>query len=45
VPTWSAHFIPDPAFRRAVADFLQRERAAVSEEIGMLTEMTPFKKS
>jgi len=24
VPTWSAHYIPDPHFRRAVADFLTR---------------------
>jgi predicted N-acyltransferase len=45
VPTWSAHFIPDPGFRRAVADFLARERAAVVHEIEALGEMTPFKKS
>ena len=27
VPTWSAHYIPDRGFRRAIADFLARERA------------------
>ncbi|HEX8124373.1 MAG TPA: GNAT family N-acetyltransferase [Allosphingosinicella sp.] len=44
VPTWSAHFIPDPNFRAAVADFLDAERRAVAEEIGALAEMTPFRK-
>jgi predicted N-acyltransferase len=44
VPTFSAHHIPDPNFRRAVADFLQREREAVAEEIEMLDGMTPFRK-
>src|SRR5687768_14264951 len=44
VPTWSAHFIPDPGFRKAVADFLAAERRAVADEIGALAEMTPFRK-
>jgi predicted N-acyltransferase len=44
VPTWSAHFIPNPSFRSAVADFLMREREAVADEIGALAEMTPFRK-
>jgi len=44
VPTWSAHFIPDPAFRRAVADYLAAERPAVLGEIGALDEMAPFRK-
>jgi predicted N-acyltransferase len=44
VPTFSAHHIADRGFRRAVADFLVREREAVGEEIGALREMTPFKK-
>lgn len=44
VPTWSAHFIPNPGFRRAVADFLEAERRAVADEIGALAEMTPFRK-
>jgi hypothetical protein len=44
VPTWSAHYIPDPGFREAVADFLAAERRAVADEIGALAEMTPFRK-
>jgi hypothetical protein len=44
VPTWSAHYIPDPNFRAAVADFLEAERRAVADEIGALAEMTPFRK-
>ena len=44
VPTFSAHYIRDPGFRRAVADFLEREREAVVAEIGALGEMTPFKR-
>ena len=44
VPTWSAHFIPDPGFRRAVAEFLAAERRAVLREIGALDEMAPFRK-
>ena len=43
-PTWSAHFIPNRGFRSAVADFLERERAAVATEIAELDEMTPFRK-
>ncbi|WP_394652701.1 GNAT family N-acetyltransferase [uncultured Sphingomonas sp.] len=45
VPTWSAHYLPDPNFRRAVADFLKRERLAVEEEQAFLGEMTPFRKT
>jgi uncharacterized protein len=44
VTTWSAHYIPDPGFRRAVADFLQREREAVEREQEWLGEMMPFKR-
>ncbi len=44
VPTWSAHYIPDPGFRSAIADFLARERRAVEENMAFLGEMTPFKK-
>ena len=31
--TYSAHYIEDPAFRRAMANFLKRERADVAAEI------------
>ncbi|HEY0084429.1 MAG TPA: GNAT family N-acetyltransferase [Allosphingosinicella sp.] len=44
VPTFSAHFIPNASFRRAVADFLKGEREAVEHEIEALEEMTPFRK-
>jgi uncharacterized protein len=44
VPTWSAHYIPDPRFRRAVADYLEAERRAVAHQIDQLRDYTPFKK-
>ncbi|MEM8696840.1 MAG: GNAT family N-acetyltransferase [Pseudomonadota bacterium] len=44
VPTWSAHYFPDPGFRSAVADFLAAERNAVEREIEFLGKMMPFKK-
>jgi len=44
VPTFSAHFIPDRSFRRAVADFLDREREAVAADRDYLGEMTPFRR-
>jgi uncharacterized protein len=44
VPTWSAHYIADPGFRRAVADYLASERPAVGREIAALSQMTPFRK-
>lgn len=45
VPTYSAHHIAHPGFRRAVADYLDAERAAVTREITALEEMMPFRKS
>lgn len=45
VPTWSAHYIVDPGFRSAIADYLERERQAVTADIEFLAEMGPFKKS
>ena len=44
VPTWSAHYIPDPGFRRAIADFLVRERASVEADQDYLGELTPFRR-
>ena len=44
-PTWSAHYLPDPGFRRAVADFLVRERRAVEQEQVYMGELTPFKRA
>ncbi|HKY83050.1 MAG TPA: GNAT family N-acetyltransferase [Sphingobium sp.] len=43
-PTYSAHFIPDPAFRAAVADFLDAERAGVQRDRAWLSERAPFRK-
>jgi predicted N-acyltransferase len=43
-PTYSAHWIRDPGFRRAVADFLARERRAVAHEMDALAELSPFRR-
>ncbi|MEG3087869.1 GNAT family N-acetyltransferase [Sphingomonas sp. PB4P5] len=45
VTTWSAHYIPDRNFRRAIADFLERERESVASDQEYLAELTPFKKA
>jgi len=42
--TYSAHFIADPALRRAVADYLSRERAYVAAEGAELATLAPFRK-
>lgn len=45
VPTYSAHWIRDPGFARAVASFLARERQAVEAEMTALEdELSPFRK-
>lgn len=44
VPTWSAHFLPDVGFRRAVADFLQRESDAVERDREYLGAHAPFRR-
>ena len=44
VRTWSAHWIADPGFREAVADFLEREREGVAQERFFLGQRTPFRK-
>ncbi len=43
--TYSAHFIADPDLRRAIADYLKRERAYVAEVGRELTEAGPFRKT
>ena len=35
----------DAGFTRAVGDYLEAERAAIDEEIEVLTEYGPFKKT
>ncbi len=44
-PTYSAHYILHPGLRRAVDDFLIRERVAVAEHRRDLSEHGPFKKN
>jgi len=43
--TYSAHYIADPGLRRAIADYLKRERAYVAEAGRELTDAGPFRKS
>jgi predicted N-acyltransferase len=43
--TYSAHFIADPGLRRAIADYLKRERAYVAEAARELSEAGPFRKA
>jgi hypothetical protein len=43
--TYSAHYIPDPGFRRAVSDYLKHERVHVAEAVRELTDAGPFRKS
>jgi predicted N-acyltransferase len=43
VETWSAHWICNAGFRRAVEDFLGRERRMKDREIGMLEEHSPYR--
>jgi predicted N-acyltransferase len=44
VPTYSAHYIPNPGFRRAVEDYLESERQMVAANIDALDEMGPYRK-
>jgi predicted N-acyltransferase len=43
VVTLSLHYLPDPGFRRAVADFLQREREGIHVEIEWARDALPFR--
>jgi uncharacterized protein len=43
VPTYSAHWIPDSGFRRAVAQFLARERQMIEHKMEGLAEYSPFR--
>jgi predicted N-acyltransferase len=43
VATYSAHDIADPALRRAVAEYLTRERSYVAEAAAELSEARPFR--
>ena len=43
VTTYSAHFLPNPGFRRAVAEFLRAEREAIGQERGWAAEALPYR--
>ena len=43
-PVHSLHWIADPDFRAAIAQYLEAERRAVDEEIEVLTQFGPFKR-
>jgi uncharacterized protein len=43
--TYSAHYIADPSLRRAIADYLHRERAYVAEAGRELAAAGPFRKT
>jgi predicted N-acyltransferase len=43
-PTYSAHYIAHPGLRRAVAEYLEDERAAVAEHMEVLATRAPFRK-
>jgi hypothetical protein len=45
VPTYSAHYIAHAGLRRAIADYLCREREVVAENIEALAEHAPFRKA
>lgn len=42
--TWSAHWIADPRFRRAIDSYLAQERDAVDEYMASVEEHVPFKR-
>jgi predicted N-acyltransferase len=43
-PVWSLHEVFRPAFRAAIADYLERERAAVGEYMRAAAQHTPFRR-
>jgi predicted N-acyltransferase len=44
VTTYSAHYIADPGFRRAVEHYLERERAEIAAHHDALEDAAPFRK-
>ena len=43
VVTRSAHYLPDPNFRQAVANFVAGERRAIAREVDAMREMLPYR--
>lgn len=44
VPTWSAHWLANPTFSKAVADYLEHEQGAMLAYMQDLSEHLPYKK-
>lgn len=44
VPTWSAHWLANPTFAKAVADYLSHEQGAMEDYMQNLSEHLPYKK-
>jgi len=44
VPTWSAHWLANPTFASAVADYLSHEQGAMEDYMRTLSEHLPYKK-
>jgi predicted N-acyltransferase len=42
--TWSTHWIADPRFRRAIAEYLERERDAIDQYAEQVREHVPFRR-
>jgi predicted N-acyltransferase len=43
--TWSAHWIADPRFRRAIDEYLNVERAQIDQYILEVEQHTPFRRT
>ena len=44
VPTYSSHEFAHPGLKRAVAEYLERERAAIAADIAAYGELAPFRR-
>jgi len=42
--TWSAHWIADPRFRRAIDQYLAQERIAIDQYMASVREHAPFRR-
>ncbi|MBL8515452.1 MAG: N-acetyltransferase [Betaproteobacteria bacterium] len=44
VKTWSAHWLKQPQFAKAVEDYLRRETSGIEERLDELSESSPFRR-
>ena len=42
--TWSAHWIADPRFRRAIGEYLAQERVAIDQYMDSIREHAPYRR-